>query len=79
MYLWFATDINVSSTKHITTVVEQHKQEVKNLEQNIKEIRKETDQNIPKVESLDIDPLVDWLNGWLLSREETRREPRIDY
>lgn len=79
MYLWFVKDTPVPSTKHITTVVEEHKKEVKNLEEQIKEIRKETDANVPKAESLDIDPLVDWFNGWLRSREEDRREHRIDY
>lgn len=64
LYLWFGKN-DVSSTKHITAVVEQHKQEVKHLEKNIDKIRKETDENIPHVESLDIDPLVDWFNGWL--------------
>jgi hypothetical protein len=78
LYLWFGKS-DVSSTKHITAIVEQHKQEVKNLEKNIDKIRKETDANVPKAESLDIDPLVDWFNGWLRSREEDQREHRIDY
>jgi len=73
LYLWLVKDTHVPSTKHITAVVEQHKQEVKNLEKNINKIRKETDANVPKAESLDIDPLVDWFNGWLRSREEDRR------
>jgi len=79
LYLWFVKGSTIPSTKHITTVVEEHKKEVKNLEKNIDKIRKETDENIPHVESLDIDPLVDWFNGWLRSREEDRREHRIDY
>lgn len=79
LYLWFGKTAGLYSTKYITAVVEEHKQEVKHLEQNIEQIREETDKGIPKVESLDIDPLVDWLNGWLLSREEDRREPHIDY
>ena len=74
MYLWFGKTAVPMPTKHITAVVETHKQEVKNLEQNIDKIRKETDANVPKAESLDIDPLVDWFNGWLRSREEDRRE-----
>ena len=78
LYLWFGKS-DVHETKHITAVVEHHKQEVKHLEQNIDKIRKETDANVPKAESLDIDPLVDWFNGWLRSREEDRREHRIDY
>ena len=78
LYLWFIKP-DVHETKHITAVVEQHKQEVKHLEQNIDKIRKETDENVPRIESLDIDPLVDWFNGWLHSREEDRREHRIDY
>ena len=64
LYLWFGKS-EVRETKHITAVVEHHKQEVKHLEQNIDKIRKETDANVPKAESLDIDPLVDWFNGWL--------------
>jgi len=64
LYLWFIKP-DVHETKHITAVVEQHKQEVKHIEKHIIEIRKETDANIPKAESLDIDPLVDWFNGWL--------------
>lgn len=79
LYLWFGKTASLYPTRHVTAVVEKHKQEVKHLEQNIEQIRKETDSNMPKVESLDIDPLVDWLNGWLLSREEDRREPHIDY
>ena len=71
LWLWFGKP-DVSSTKHITAVVEHHKQEVKHLEQNIDKIRKETDENVPKTESLDIDPLVDFFNGWLRSREADR-------
>lgn len=78
LYLWFIKP-DVHETRHITAVVEQHKQEVKRIEKNIEKIRKETDANVPKAESLDIDPLVDWFNGWLRSREEDRREHRIDY
>ena len=79
LYLWFGKTVTVMPTKHITTVVETHKAEVKDLEKNIEKIRKETDENTPKTQSLDIDPLVDWFNGWLRSREEDRREHRVDY
>ena len=64
--------------KHITTVVEQHKAEVKDLEKNIEKLRQENDKPVAR-SSLDIVPLVDWYNGWLRSREEDRREHSVDY
>lgn len=67
------------TAKHIAAVVEAHKQEVKDLEQTIVKIREETDKNVPQVESLDIDPLVDYFNDWLRSRAKTRREHGNDY
>lgn len=67
------------STKHLTTVVNTTTKEVKTLEQKVQQIRKETDENIPQVQSLDIDPLVDYFNDWLRRREENRPEHRNDY
>ena len=76
--LWFVKDRNVPSIKPITTVVEQHKAEVKDLEKNIEKLRQENDKPVER-SSLDIDPLVDYFNSWLGSRKEDRREHRIDY
>lgn len=67
------------STKHLTTMVNTTAKEVKTLEQKVQQIRKETDENIPQVQSLDIDPLVDFFNDWLRRREENRSEHRNDY
>ena len=64
--------------KHITTVVEQHKAEVKDLEKNIEKLRQENDKPVAR-SSLDIDPLVDWYNSWLSGRQEDRREHSVDY
>lgn len=78
LWLWFGKTAVLMPTKHITTVVEQHKAEVKDLEQNIEKLRQENDKPVER-SSLDIDPLVDYFNNWLRSREEDRREHRIDY
>ena len=54
LWLWFGKTGTILPMKHITTVVEQHKAEVKDLEKNIEKLRQENDKPVAR-SSLDID------------------------